>query len=199
MAWNKERNKMGMQDVILKLADVPIARMFVLAGIIFLIIAVLGKVEGKIEPGQVGRIGASILGIVLMVIGVIMQYAEMHEVRQLQKTVAAAITPEPAAAAKAPEGQPAAEKLPIKVVSGTYGRACNGKAGNATASLAKTCDGKSACDYAAEAAPLENPPANCLKDFVAEWKCGSGGTVYSATLPADSVTKRETLHLACAG
>lgn len=192
---------MGMQDVILRLADVPIARMFVLAGIIFLIIAVLGKVEGKIEPGQVGRIGASILGIVLMVIGVIMQYAEMHEVRQLQKTVTAAIAPETAApaAAKAAESQPAVEKLPIKVVSGTYGRACNGKAGNATASLAKACDGKSTCDYAAEAVPLENAPANCLKDFAAEWKCGSGSTVYSATLPADAVSKRETLHLACAG
>ncbi len=185
---------MGMQEVILRLADVPIARMFVLAGIVFLVIAVLGKVEGKIEPGQVGRIGASILGIVLMVIGVIMQYAEMHEVRQLQKTVSAAIAPEAApSVAKAPEGQP------IKVVSGTYGRACNGKAGNATQSLAKACDGKPTCDYAAEAVPLENAPANCVKDFAAEWKCGSGSTVYSAALPADAMAKRETLHLACAG
>jgi hypothetical protein len=53
-----------MQDVILKLVDVPMVRMFVLAGIIFLMIAVLGKIEGKIEPGSIGRIGSAILGAV---------------------------------------------------------------------------------------------------------------------------------------
>src|SRR5271169_1046692 len=69
-----------MQDVITKLVDVPFARMFVLAGIIFLLVAVLGKVEGKIDPGNMGRIGASILGVVLLIIGVILQYVEMRDV-----------------------------------------------------------------------------------------------------------------------
>ncbi len=192
-----------MQDVILRLADVPIARMFVLAGIVFLVIAVLGKVEGKIDPGQVGRIGASMLGIVLMVIGVVMQYAEMHEVRQLQKTVSAAITPGATAAGQARATEilvdASSERPPMKVVSGTYGRACNGKAGNATASLARACDGKAVCDYTVEAVPLENALASCARDFAAEWKCGSAGTVYSATLPSDAVGRREKLHLACAG
>jgi hypothetical protein len=197
-----------MQDVILRLADVPIARMFVLAGIVFLMIAVLGKVEGKIDPGQVGRIGASMLGIVLMVIGVAMQYAEMHEVRQerlsvLQQTVAAAITPGAMApgAAKASEVQAAAamDRPSIRIISGTYGRGCNGKAGNATALLAKACDGKPGCDYAVEPVTIENAPANCVKDLAAEWKCGTAGTVYSATLPADAVGKNEKLHVACGG
>lgn len=196
-----------MQEVIMRLADVPIARMFVLAGIIFLVIAVLGKVEGKIDPGQVGRIGASILGVVLMIIGVVMQYAEMHEVRQeqlaiLQKSVASvsatvsgAITPKASEVhAAGADNRPA-----VKVVSGSYARACNGKAGNATASLAKACDGKPECDYAVEAVALENSPVNCARDFAAEWKCGSGSTVYSATLPAEALNKNEKLHLACAG
>ena len=64
-----------MQDVLVKLADVPFARMFVLAGIIFLLVAVLGKVEGKIDPGQMGRIGASVLGVVLLIVGVLLQFS----------------------------------------------------------------------------------------------------------------------------
>ena len=41
-----------MQDILMRLVDVPLARMFVLAAIIFLLVAVLGKIEGKIEPGE---------------------------------------------------------------------------------------------------------------------------------------------------
>ncbi len=197
-----------MQDVIMRLVDVPIARMFVLAGIIFLMVAVLGKVEGKIDPGQVGRIGASVLGVVLMIIGVLMQYAEMHEVRQerismLQQSVTSAITggtttsaSEVAASADKASTKPDSA---IKVVSGTFARACNGKPGNATALLSKACDGKASCDYAVEPVALEEAPASCAKDFAAEWKCGTGSTVYSATLPADALAKSEKLHLACAG
>ncbi|HAF43706.1 MAG TPA: hypothetical protein DCK83_01845, partial [Gallionellaceae bacterium] len=68
-----------MKDVMLRLVDVPMVRMFVLAGILFLMIAVLGKIEGKIEPGRIGRIGAAILGAVLIVIGLVMQYGETPE------------------------------------------------------------------------------------------------------------------------
>src|SRR5512135_2775666 len=68
-----------MQDVILRLVDVPMVRMFVLAGLIFLMIAVLGKIEGKIEPGRIGRIGSAVLGVVLIIIGLAMQYGENHD------------------------------------------------------------------------------------------------------------------------
>jgi hypothetical protein len=47
-----------MQNVILRLVDVPMVRMFILAGILFLFIAVVGKIEGKIEPGSID-IGAA--------------------------------------------------------------------------------------------------------------------------------------------
>jgi hypothetical protein len=204
-----------MREVITNLIDVPFARMFVLSGIIFLIIAVLGKVEGKIDPGSVGRLGATVLGIVMLVIGIAMQYIEIREValeRIAQQTrlqplnqpqnppVNATVAPGGSMTAKQ-SGVPdtsSADRPTIKVVSGTYGRNCNAKTGNTTQQIAKACDGKSACDYAVEPVELEGAPANCARDFAAEWKCGSGSTVYSAILPAGA-GKSEKLHLACAG
>ncbi len=85
----------------------------------------------------------------------------------------------------------------IKVVSGTYGRNCNAKAGNATAPLSKACDGKSSCDFTIDTTALEDPAPNCSKDFAAEWKCGNGNAVYSAAL--SSLTgKNDKLRLSCA-
>lgn len=196
-----------MQDVFMRLADVPMARMFVLAGIIFLMFAVLGKVEGKIDPGQIGRIGSAVLGIVLMIIGVVMQYSESSEVRQvqlamLQKSLtlpSGTVGNSPALTAQGSVTPDQADHPAIKVVSASFARGCDGKAGNATVSLSKVCDGKSVCDYAIEPVAIENPPANCSKDFSAEWKCGGGSMVYSAALPAEAVARNEKFHLACAG
>lgn len=201
-----------MQEVIKNLVDVPFARMFVLAGIIFLLVAVLGKVEGKIDPGNMGRMGASVLGIVLMIVGIVLQSMEIRDLNQermaqmahLQSQNAIAQTAITALAdtvASKQSGVAAASSVDsvlLKIVSGTYGRSCNAKAGNATQQLAKACDGKSSCDYAVEPVELADAPANCARDFAAEWKCGSGSTVYSATLPA-TAGKNEKLHLACAG
>jgi hypothetical protein len=195
-----------MQEVITRLVDVPFARMFVLAGIIFLMVAVLGKVEGKIDPGHVGRIGATILGVVLLIIGVVLQYLEIREagverIAQQARVQAQGIisgTAENGMAKPSSAPPPASAAPAIKVVSGTYGRACNAKTGNATPLLAKACDGKSVCDYTVESVEIENAPANCARDFAAEWKCGNASTVYSASLPAEAA-KNEKLHLACAG
>lgn len=193
-----------MQEVITRLVDVPFARMFVLAGIVFLLVAVLGKVEGKIDPGNVGRLGALVLGIALMIVGVVMQYIEIREaaldrVAQQTRTQSPASVAAPAAitAAKQSDAAPG-DKPTIKIVSGTYGRSCNAKPGNATVPLAKACDEHTSCDFAVDATAMEDTAPNCSKDFAAEWKCGSGSTVYSATLPA-TAGKNEKLHLACAG
>ncbi len=70
-----------MQDILMKLVDVPLARMFVLAAIIFLLVAVLGKIEGKIEPGKIGRIGATVVGILLMGSGLAMHFIDAEELR----------------------------------------------------------------------------------------------------------------------
>ncbi|OIR01907.1 hypothetical protein GALL_159940 [mine drainage metagenome] len=186
-----------MQDVILKLVDVPMVRMFVLAGIIFLMIAVLGKIEGKIEPGSIGRIGSAILGVVLIAIGIMMQYGETHDVyAKLPPNMIAALPPQ--TVISVPASAPAnVETTTIKVLSGTYGRNCNAKAGNATAPLSKACDGRGSCDFSIDTSVLEDPAPNCSKDFAAEWKCGSGNAVYSAAL--SSLTgKNDKLRLNCA-
>jgi hypothetical protein len=186
-----------MQDVILRLVDVPMVRMFILAGIFFLFIAVVGKIEGKIEPGSIGRIGAAILGAVLIVTGITMQYSESHDIyAKLPPSMIAALPPQNVVSVS-PASAANAEMLAIKVVSGTYGRNCNAKAGNATVALAKTCDGHSSCDFTIDTAALEDPAPNCSKDFAAEWKCGNGNAVYSAALSSLS-GKNDKLHLGCA-
>ena len=187
-----------MQDVLLRLVDVPMVRMFVISGIIFLMIAVLGKIEGKIEPGRIGRIGAAILGVVLILIGLAMQFSESHDIyAQLPPNVVASLPPQNVVSVSPASAAANAEMTAIKVVSGTYGRNCNGKAGNATAPLAKACDGHSNCDFTIDTAALEDPSPNCSKDFSAEWKCGTGNAVYSAAL--SSLTgKNDKLRLSCA-
>lgn len=70
-----------MQDILMRLVDVPLARMFVLAAIIFLLVAVLGKIEGKIEPGKIGRIGATVVGILLMGSGLAMHFIDAEDLR----------------------------------------------------------------------------------------------------------------------
>jgi hypothetical protein len=188
-----------MQDVILKLVDVPMVRMFVLAGIFFLLIAVLGKIEGKIEPGSIGRIGAAILGVVLVVIGISMQYGETHDVyAKLPQNMIASLPPQNVVAVS-PVSAPAASAAAtsIKVVSGTFGRNCNAKTGNATAPLSKACDGHSSCDFTIDTTALEDSAPGCSKDFSAEWKCGDSNAVYSAAL--SSLTgKNDKLRLSCA-
>jgi hypothetical protein len=185
-----------MKDVMLQLVDVPMMRMFVLAGIIFLLIAVLGKIEGKIEPGRIGRIGAALLGALLIVIGLIMQYGERPDMYAHLPPNLIATFPQNAVAV-APASAAAVPVIPIKVVSGTYGRNCNAQTGNATAPLASSCDGRSSCDFAIDAAVLADPAPNCSKDFAAEWKCGDSNAVYSAAL--SSLTgKNDRLRLNCA-
>lgn len=185
-----------MKDVMLGLVDVPIVRMFVLAGLIFLMVAVLGKVEGKIEPGRLGRIGAAVLGVVLILIGLAMQYSENPGGYTRLPPNLIATLPSNMVATVPASAAPAAPLVPIKVVSGTYGRNCNGKAGNATAPLAKACDGQGSCDFTIDPATLEDPAPACSKDFAAEWKCGDGNAVYSAALSALS-GKGDKLRLSC--
>jgi hypothetical protein len=183
---------------MLRLVDVPMVRMFILAGIIFLMIAVLGKIEGKIEPGRIGRIGAALLGAVLIAIGLIMQYSETPGMYARLPSNLIATIPQNVATVAPVSAVPAVPTTPIKVVSGTYGRNCNAKPGNATALLARTCDGQGSCDFAIDPAALEDPAPNCSKDFAAEWKCGEGNAVYSAAL--SSLTgKNDKLRLTCGG
>jgi hypothetical protein len=189
-----------MREVLIRLVDVPIARILVLAGFVFILIGILGKIEGKIEPGPTGRLSAAILGVMLLAVGIFMQYtelkyAEMHEMNVKAQMEQAALLLAQSAPASA---VPAVASFPIKVVSASYGRNCNAKAGNATETVADTCDGRSSCDFPVDPAELGDPAPNCSKDFAAEWKCGDGNAVYSAAL-SSLAGKNDKLRLSCAG
>ncbi|HXZ53368.1 MAG TPA: hypothetical protein VEH51_15335 [Burkholderiales bacterium] len=198
-----------MQDVMVKLVDLPLARMFVLAGIIFLLVAVMGRIEGKIEPGHAGRVGASIIGLLLMAVGLTMYFLDGDAMRDaLREGAARTLAPEASAiaATKAARATRAADPTPaapaarpapaIKVVAGTFGKSCGAPAGNATAALARACDGRIACSFALDAAPAEGTTPGCERDYAAEWKCGSGAGVFSATIPAGA-GHGASLTLAC--
>lgn len=208
-----------MQDIMMRLVDVPLARMFVLASIIFLLLAVLGKIEGKIEPGKIGRIGATIVGVILLSAGLAMHFNEADAFRdKLRESMIPS-----QAAARAANASPgggmvrlamaspsdagpmdkagASEKTEnikstIKAVIGTYGNNCGAKPGNATAQVARACDGQTLCEYKIDPAALEDPAPDCAKNFTVEWKCGTGATVYAVSMPADAV-RGEPLRLAC--
>lgn len=210
-----------MQDIMMRLVDVPLARMFVLASIIFLLLAVLGKIEGKIEPGRIGRIGAIIVGVILLTVGLAMHFNETDALRdRLRESVGAPPSAPTQALSSIPDGSmvrlamatpggaiPADKtganektenaKSTIKVVTGTYGRNCGAKPGNATTQVARACDGQAVCQYKIDTATLEDATPNCARDFAAEWKCGTAATVYAVTMPAGAM-QGEQLRLSCA-
>lgn len=206
-----------MQEIMMRLVDVPLARMFVLASIIFLLLAVLGKIEGKIEPGKIGRIGATIVGAILLSAGLAMHFNEAGDLRDKLRESMGVSPSVPARAASdgpivrlamttpgavVPADKTAANekaenaKATIKVVAGSYGINCGAKPGNATALVARSCDGQTLCEYKIDPAALEDTAPNCAKNFTAEWKCGAAETVYAVSMPAGAV-RNEPLRLAC--
>ena len=209
-----------MQDIMMRLVDVPLARMFVLASIIFLLLAVLGRIEGKIEPGKIGRIGAIIVGGVLLIVGLAMHFNETDALRdKLRDTVGVPPATPARAIGTIPEGTmvrlamatpagavpadktTANERMEnarptIRVVTGTYGSNCGAKPGNATAQVARACDGQAICQYKIDTATLEDAASNCARDFTAEWKCGNAATVYAVTIPPGAMPT-ENLRLSC--
>jgi hypothetical protein len=215
-----------MQDVILILGDVsPLVRKLVLAGIILMLISWmdkievkhepnlhhrrrrdlirdkwLGTIEFKIEPGTNSRIIVALLGATLLVSGITLQFIETLDmytnVTLNPRGVYPQITGAASPANASQEVSADKDKVAIKVVSGTYGRGCNARIGNATSLLSNTCDGRITCDYSIDAAVLGDSSPNCGKDFGAEWICGNSIVVYSAAL--SSITgKSDKLHLNC--
>jgi hypothetical protein len=199
-----------MQEMLARLVDVPMARMFIIAGIIFLMVAVLGRIEGKIEPGNAGRIGATVVGILLTASGLAMYFLEGDMIREGLRAAerasaenakasreAAAPGRNGAGRAGAATTDPAAgADTAIKVVAATYGRNCGVNPGNATSRLARACDGHSTCDVRIDVSGLEDPGKKCDRDYVAEWRCGASAVVYTVAIPAGA-SQGQALRLAC--
>lgn len=54
----------------------PAATLFIVAGVFFLLIAVVGRISGKIEPDAKGRIASGVLGSIFVVMGVTMNLTQ---------------------------------------------------------------------------------------------------------------------------
>ena len=63
-----------MSELVQELLTAPVATLFVIAGIIFLFIAVVGNISGKIEPGVKGRVASAALGSIFVVIGLTIHF-----------------------------------------------------------------------------------------------------------------------------
>lgn len=91
----------------------------------------------------------------------------------------------------------AADAGDIRITEATYGKNCEhyqpppGNAnqvrdGNATGSVAAACARATAsCQYAVDVAKLGDPASGCGKDFLVNWRCGTGRTIRQAYLPAE--------------
>lgn len=75
-----------MDGLYAAIINAPIATIFIIAGIIFLGIAVLGKISGKIEPGKSGRIASGIFGIILLGLGFAMYLGAIVPSTQVSAT-----------------------------------------------------------------------------------------------------------------
>jgi hypothetical protein len=88
-----------------------------------------------------------------------------------------------------------AEAREIKIASGTYGKNCGASPGNATAELARQCDGLQTCRYVLREAPADPPSVRCRTDFRAEWFC-TDSEFHTAALSANAAPG-STLVLSC--
>lgn len=161
----------------------------------------LGTIEIKIEPGRNSRVLAAIIGATLIVSGIALHFAGTLDVyAKMSQSVAVAhpqkTSPVALTTPTTPEPSVSKDSMAIKVVSGTYGRSCNSRIGNATALLSNTCDGRVSCDYNIDSTALEDHSSNCGKDFAAEWVCGNSIVVFSAAI-SNLNGKNEKLHLNC--
>ena len=54
----------GLTDLI----SAPPARVLLVAGLAFLVIAIVGEISGRFDPGKIGRIASGVLGLVFVVV-----------------------------------------------------------------------------------------------------------------------------------
>jgi hypothetical protein len=65
-----------MNEVAKAVLTAPIATLFIVAGILFLFIAVVGNISGKIEPGNKARIASAVFGLVFVGLGLTMHWLQ---------------------------------------------------------------------------------------------------------------------------
>jgi hypothetical protein len=85
----------------------------------------------------------------------------------------------------------------LYIQSATYGGNCRATAGNATTDAARSCNGRTTCDYVVDVERLHDPAPGCPKDFVIEYQCLPDTTPQQRALPGEAGLK-STLNLTCA-
>jgi hypothetical protein len=65
-----------MDEFVKSVFTAPVATLFIVAGILFLLIAVVGNISGRIEPGVKGRIFSGVLGLTFVFIGLAMHLTQ---------------------------------------------------------------------------------------------------------------------------
>ncbi len=74
----------------------------------------------------------------------------------------------------------------LHVLSATYGANCDATWGNSTKDVARTCNGKNACQYVVDVNKLGDPAAGCGKNFVVDYECAPGHAHLIKALPGEA-------------
>lgn len=163
-----------MYEGFMEAMTAPIANVLIIAGVVFLLIAVVGNIRGQIEPGHVGRIVSGLIGSILVAVGILFHVNS---------------------ASSQDEGK-IETPAKIHVISGTYGKNCGLQIGNVTEHLASNCNGKSACSYMIDHKVIGDPARDCAKNYIAEWRCGTDSTIRRAVVSPEA-GYRSTVNLTC--
>lgn len=94
---------------------------------------------------------------------------------------------------EAPLPPPLPPSQGVQIVSATYGGNCGAPAGNASAAVAASCNGKGACPYVVDWKGLGDPSVGCGKNFVVQWRCGGSPKMASVTLPGEAGIQKTAL------
>jgi hypothetical protein len=102
-----------MDELVKSIFTAPLATLFIVAGMLFLLIAIVGNISGKIEPGQKARVISGALGFSFLCLGLAMHWlqktpdiSESPVISTLQPKAEQSKTPSETALAGAPVPKP---------------------------------------------------------------------------------------------
>ncbi len=72
-----------MGDLLRSIVTAPVPNVLILGGLVFLGLALVGKIRGKIDIGKWARIASAALGVVLLVVGLSMQHGAPSKPRPM--------------------------------------------------------------------------------------------------------------------
>jgi hypothetical protein len=65
-----------MEAIVKSVFTAPLATLFIVAGMLFLLIAVIGNISGKIEPGERARMASGVIGLIFLCLGLTMHFLQ---------------------------------------------------------------------------------------------------------------------------